>query len=294
MGRFFRTLVILGVIIAGGLWFASAPPSSPEDLAALTGDAEAGRVTFAAAGCASCHVAPGTEPGDTPVLAGGKRFTTDFGTFIAPNISPDPNAGIGGWSDADLIHAVQAGVSPSGSYYFPVFPTHAYGLAETQDVADIVAYLRTLPADATPSQPHEIGLPFNIRRAQWGWRLLFAPGDFVMAADTPDLERGRYLVETLGHCAECHTPRNGLGGLDRTRWMAGAPLPTGEGKVPGLTPDQLFWDEGDIIRYLTSGFTPEFDVAGGEMAEVVLNTAQLSDADRAAIAAYIVALPPQN
>ena len=156
---------------------------------------------------------------------------------------------------------------------------------------DLIAHLRTLPADATPTKPHDVAFPFTIRRGLWLWRVLFAPADWVAPADTPELERGRYLVEALGHCAECHTPRNVLGGLQISAWLSGAPLPVGDGKVPGLTSDHLDWSAVDIAEYLKSGFTPEYDVVGGEMADVVENTSQLTDEDRAAIAAYVKALP---
>ena len=288
--RLLRWVLALAVLGAAGAWILSAPPRPDPDLATLTGDAEAGALVFAAAGCASCHIAPEAEPGGVPVLSGGKAFATDFGTFYAPNISPSPD-GIGGWTDAQIIHAVQAGVSPDGRYYYPAFPTHAYALAETRDIADLVAHLRTLPVDATPTRPHDVGFPFSIRRSLWGWRLLFAPKDWIVDVEGPELERGRYLVEALGHCGECHTPRNALGGLKSDAWLTGAPLPTGKGRVPGITPGILGWSKTEIANYLESGFTPEFDVAGGEMVDVIANTSQLTDADRAAIAAYLVALP---
>jgi mono/diheme cytochrome c family protein len=113
-----------------------------------------------------------------------------------------------------------------------------------------------------------------------------------MPAPTPELEAGRYLAEALAHCGECHTPRNAMGGLDRSRWLAGAPNPSGEGRIPNITPAALDWSAADIAEYLKSGFTPEFDTAGGSMAAVVAGTSRLSDADRAAIAAYVKAVPP--
>lgn len=285
----------LGIVALAVLgWIVSAPPGPDPALGDVAGDAEAGAITFAAAGCASCHLAPGVELGDAPpVLAGGKPFATDFGTFHAPNISPDPVHGIGDWTDAEVIHAIRAGVSPDGHYYYPAFPSHAYALAEPQDIADIVAYLRTLPADATPSVPHDVGFPFTLRRALFGWRVLYGrPVWTGPEGETEQVARGRYLAEALGHCAECHTPRGALGGLRRDRWMAGAALPTGEGRVPGLTPAQLDWSADEIAAYLRSGFTPDFDVAGGEMVEVIANLSRLPEEDRAALAAYVKALAP--
>ena len=290
MKRLWRGLALL--IAAGmlGGYVLTQPQPLPDDaLAGITGDATRGAVIFAAAGCASCHRAPGADDGP---LSGGRAFPSDFGTFHAPNISPDPTHGIGAWSDMQLANAIQRGVSPAGAHYYPAFPYTAYQKASTQDIADLIAHLRTLPADATPSIPHDVGFPFNIRRSIGGWKLLFGGNDWVLTGDlTAEHERGRYLVEALGHCGECHTPRNALGGLDQSRWLAGAPNPSGKGRIPNITAGGLDWSAQDIAIYLDSGFTPDFDSAGGEMAEVVLNTAQLSDADRASIAAYLKAVP---
>ncbi|MGR3578507.1 MAG: c-type cytochrome, partial [Sagittula sp.] len=130
---------------------------------------------------------------------------------------------------------------------------------------------------------------FNIRRSLGGWKLLFFSDDYVMPAG--DNERGRYLAETLAHCGECHTPRNALGGLDKGRWLAGAPNPSGQGTIPALTPDKLTWSATDVAYYLETGFTPDFDSVGGHMAEVVDNFSKLSAEDRTAVANYIKALP---
>ena len=266
------------------------PQPLPADaLAGLTADAERGRLAFAAAGCSSCHYPPDMSEGP---LAGGRPFATDFGTFYAPNITPHPEAGIGGWSDLDLASAIVRGVSPEGQHYYPAFPYASYIRADLQDVVDLIAHLRSLPADPTPSRPHDVGFPFSIRASLGGWKWLFVdPAPVVAVADDPTLARGQYLVEALGHCGECHTPRNVLGGLDLSRWLSGAPIPGGEGRTPGIDPGSLTWSESDIAAYLASGFTPEFDTAGGEMAAVIRNTRQLPEADHAAIAAYLKAVP---
>lgn len=290
-----RKRVLLGgavVLTALAGWGLTAPASLAPDTVLSGGNAEDGARVFAAAGCASCHMAPDTEAEDLPVLAGGKRFTSNFGTFVAPNISSDATHGIGAWSDYDLANAIQAGVSPDGAHYYPAFPYTSYAKASPQDIADLIAYLRILPADATPSAPHEVGFPFNIRRSVGGWKLLFGNDDWVVAGELgPEQARGRYLVEALGHCAECHTPRNALGGLQTANWMRGAPNPSGEGRIPSIHPDDLGWSARDIAIYLGSGFTPDFDTVGGEMVDVVENMAKLTDADREAIAAYLIALP---
>ncbi len=267
-------------------------PLDPEFGSGLVADAQAGALVFAAAGCVSCHAAPEAGGEDILKLAGGHAFASDFGTFYAPNISPDAGAGIGSWTLPEFARALQAGVSPGGQHYYPAFPYTAYAHMEPQDVADLWAYMQTLPTDATPSRAHDVGFPFNIRRSLGGWKLLFAKEDYVLAGDLSEqVQRGRYLVEGLAHCGECHTPRNALGGIDRSAWLGGAPNPSGKGRIPNITPGQLQWSEDEIIEYLTSGFTPDFDSAGGEMASVISNMAQLPEADRAAIAAYLKAVP---
>jgi mono/diheme cytochrome c family protein len=289
------TLAALLVAVAGAAgWFLSTPrPYAAATFAGTTGDAARGEAVFHAAGCASCHHAPGATGEAKLVLAGGQRFATAFGTFVAPNISPHPTAGIGGWSVADLGNALMAGVSPDGRHYYPVLPYTAYVRMTPGDVADLHAFLMTLPPDAAPSAPHEIGLPFSIRRGLGLWKRLYLDPAPVVAGNLTEAERrGRYLVEALGHCGECHTPRDALGGLDRARWLAGAPNPTGEGRIPNITPAALTWSEAEIAAYLETGFTPDFDVAGGHMAAVVENFVRLTPQDRAAVAAYLKRVPP--
>lgn len=290
--RLLALLVILAVAGLGVFWVVTAPDPLPDDtFTGLTGDAARGEQVFWAGGCASCHSAPGAEGEERLVLAGGRAFASDFGTFHAPNISPT-DAGIAGWSVTDLGNAMMRGVSPGGAHYYPAFPYTSYVKAAPQDVADLHAFLQTLPASDTASIAHDVGFPFNIRRLLGGWKLLFFREDWVLAeAGDETLQRGRYLAEALGHCAECHTPRNALGGLDTARWLAGAPSPDGRGTIPNITPAKLDWTEADIAAYLKTGFTPDFDSAGGEMAEVVQNMSHLPDADIAAIVAYLKAVP---
>ena len=289
MVRWGLFLTIIGAAI---FWMVTQPDIvSDEALAGLTSDPSAGAEVFTAAGCASCHAGKDATGEAKLLLSGGQRFPSEFGTFIAPNISPDPTNGIGGWSEADFASALLHGTAPGGDHYFPAFPYTSYNKMTMQDVVNLHAYIKTLPPVATPSAPHEVGFPFSIRRNLGGWKFLFMDRDWVAGADTEQMERGRYLVEALAHCAECHTPRNMLGALDTSQWMRGAPDPSGTGRVPGIAPDQLGWSEADIVEYLTTGFTPEFDTAGGHMVSVIENTAQLPESDRKAIAAYVLALP---
>jgi len=296
MPPFLRWIIALALLGAGVFWVVTIPGDvSENEVAGLEGDPERGEPLFWAAGCANCHAAPGAEGEARLVLAGGQKFPSGFGTFLAPNISPDPEHGIGDWSLREVARAMTKGVGRNGAHLYPAFPYNSYDMAQVQDVADIYAYVMTLPADATPSQPHEVGFPFNIRRSLGGWKLLFQREGWMVAGDLSEQQqRGRYLVEALGHCGECHTPRNALGGWQSAKWLGGAASPDGKGRIPNITPGALDWSEADIAYYLETGFTPDFDSAGGEMAVVVQSTAKLPPEDRAAIAAYLKAVPAVN
>nr|WP_127104637.1 cytochrome c [Pararhodobacter zhoushanensis] len=297
MKRLVQGAIVLAALGGGVFWVLTRPSALPEEtLAALTAhdaDAARGEAVFWQGGCASCHTGPGvgfdalTEA--RLVLGGGREFATPFGTFYAPNISMDPQQGIGTWTLTEFATALTEGVSPEGEHYYPAFPYTTYTHATPGDVADLWAFWQTLPADPTPSRAHDVSFPFSMRRAVGMWKLLNFNTDFVRPVPTDPVEsRGHYLVEALGHCGECHTPRDALGGLDRANWLAGAPNPVGQGRIPALPPQG--WSAFDITAYLETGFTPEFDTAGGEMAGVIANTSRISAQDRAAIGAYLVTL----
>ncbi len=294
MRRFIRWVIFLGLIgLCVGWWLTRPMTANPEDIALVSGDVTRGERVFYAGGCSSCHAAPKAEGADKLKLGGGLAFKTEFGTFYAPNISPHEN-GIGGWSALDLVNAMKHGTSPEGQHYYPAFPYTSYAKARVADIVDLKAYLDTLEPIETANIPHDVGFPFNIRRSLGGWKLLFMDDGWVLETDDPLVEKGRYLVEGLGHCSECHTARNLLGGAKLGRWLGGGPNPDGEGRIPNITPHDtgLTWSTEDIIEYLESGFTPEFDVAGGSMTDVVGNLGELTPEDRAAIAAYLKAVPP--
>jgi mono/diheme cytochrome c family protein len=292
MARLLRVLVALGVLCGGLAWYVTAPVvRDTATLEKLTGDKAQGETVFWASGCASCHMAPGAKGADQLVLAGGLALPTQFGTFSAPNISSDPEQGIGGWSIATFAHALQDGVTPEGEHEYPAMPYVAYAKMEPQDLVNLKAYVDSLPASATPNKDHELSFPFNIRRTLGIWKLVSGNTDYVLQGDmTPEVTRGRYIAEALAHCGECHTPRNELGGLKRTSWLSGSVIDDGRAKVPNITPAKLDWSDADIFTYLTTGATPEFDFAGGAMAHVVENMGHLPQGDVKAIVAYLKAV----
>jgi mono/diheme cytochrome c family protein len=271
-----------GLLLLGAAWTACGQQ----------GDAQRGLYISKAAGCVGCH----TEARDNAQpFAGGRALKTPFGTFYGPNITPHPQAGIGRWSEQDFMRALREGRSPDGAHYFPAFPYPSFTRINDQDLRDLWAYLRTLPPSSRASEPHNLKFPFGWRWLVWVWKLFFFnPGPF-----TPDpsasavVNRGSYLVNALGHCGECHTPRNFLGGMKRNRYLAGAKL--GEGaSAQNLTPTRLKKkSDAEVKEFLETAMTPDGDVAAEAMAEVVRNTtSQLTPADLDAVVAYLRSLPP--
>jgi mono/diheme cytochrome c family protein len=275
---------------AAAVWHLTAP----EAVAALpphTADLANGRAMFFAGGCASCHMTPKDK--DATRLGGGLKLHTAFGEFFVPNISPDRQDGIGAWSEAQFVAAVSRGVSPAGEHLYPAFPYPSYARMRVGDVRDLFAYLKTLPPVAGRAPPHDLKFPFDIRRTVGLWKLLF----FDDAPFTPDprqsaeWNRGAYLVNGPGHCAECHSPRNALGAVVASRRFSGGPSPTGQGEVPSIRQDKLgAWTVDDIMQTLTTGDTPDADRVGAAMTEVVRSVSRLSDADRHAMAVYVKSL----
>ncbi len=293
--------IVLALVAAAGFWAATMPrPLSEAKLAALPeGDAARGETWFWAGGCVSCHAKAGAQGDARFRLAGGQRLNSDFGTFEVPNISPDPEDGIGSWSRADFVNAMLRGLSPDGRHLYPAFPYASYARMEPADVVDLWAYMQTLPPVEGSAPETQLAFPFSIRRGIGLWKLAFLTDDPVIAVDEGDpvLARGRYLVEGPGHCGECHTPRNWAGAMETARWLGGAPNPEGRGRVPNITSGDGglgSWSADDIAYYLESGFTPDFDSVGGSMAAVQRNIAMLAGSDRDAIAAYLQAVPPQE
>lgn len=278
-----RTLMLAAVLLAAG------------GSAAAQDVVKKGEYLFHAAGCYGCHTNVAAKG---PPLAGGRALKTPFGTFYSPNITSDRTHGIGSWSDAEFVRAVKGGVDKAGRHLFPAFPFPSYAGMTDEDARAIKAYIFTLPAVATPNRPHEVSPPFGWRISAWGWQLLFFNGPAAAplpAGASEEVKRGHYLANALGHCGECHTPRNMLGVLDLSRHLGGNPSGPG-GRIPNITPDKTgigAMSDEDLMTLLDTGMTPDGDVLGGEMAEVVQETtSKLTPADRKALIAYLKAVKP--
>jgi len=292
---------------AVALWILTIPAVVPASaLPHYVPGVENGRTMFNAGGCASCHAVPNEDPDkvDRTRLGGGLALKTPFGTFDVPNISPDPQDGIGRWSEANFVTALWKGTAPDGTNLYPEFPYTSFQYMRLDDVRDLFAYLKTLPPVPGKVRGHDLKFPFDIRRLVGLWKLLFLHGGpFVPdPSKSAQWNRGAYLVNGPAHCAECHSPRNALGAIIESERFAGGPSPDGNGWVPNITPAGLShspfgdfqWSEQDMTSFLGDDMTPSGDFAGAAMAEVIRNTSLLSHDDRAAMANYILSLPPRQ
>lgn len=301
MRRIGLALALLVVLGAGGFWLLTSPSLSRAGLEPVPAgalDLANGARVFYAGGCSSCHATPDQD--DKTRLGGGYPLRSPFGTFYVPNLSPHPQDGIGSWTPAQFLRAMRGGVSPDGRHYYPSFPYTSYQRMSATDARDLFGFLNTLPAIEGRARDHDLPFPYNVRRGLGLWKLAFLDGE-AFAPDpekSPSLNRGAYLIEALGHCVECHSPRNPLGAIPADRRYAGGPNPEGgRGFVPNITPHESGlkdWTKGDVVEVLTSGLTPVGDSVGSSMTSVVRNTAQLPAADREAMAEYIRALPPRE
>jgi mono/diheme cytochrome c family protein len=285
--------VAAGAFAAAAFFYLTVPEAVPaEALGPHTPNLANGRTMFLVGGCASCHAVP-KQP-DRTRLGGGLALGSPFGTFHVPNISPDPNDGIGTWTEAQFVTAMVKGVSPGGDHLYPAFPYTSYQRMSHGDLRDLFAYLKTLPPVAGRAPAHELPFPFTVRRGLGLWKLLFLDGMPFQTdpAQSAEWNRGAYLVNGPGHCAECHSPRNALGAIVASRRFEGGPAPDGQGGVPSITQKKLHdWSVDDIADTLKTGMTADADRVGGPMVDIVRNTSQLSDADRHAMAVYVKSLP---
>jgi mono/diheme cytochrome c family protein len=275
--------LLLSVVLLLGTFFENALAQT---------DFKRGQYLAKVGGCVGCHTEE--KQGAVP-FAGGRALKTPFGTFYGPNITPDQQAGVGRWSEADFLKAMRFGVRPDGAHYFPAFPYPSFTKSTDPDLKDLWAYLRRLPPSARASRPHDLRFPFGFRFLLWGWKwFFFKPGPFAPEPSrSASLNRGAYLVDALGHCGECHTPRNFLGGPKKSRYLAGGKLPVG-GYAPNLTPTRLKKvSDKDLKEFLQSGQTPDGDVVAETMGEVIRETtSQLASPDLDALIAYLRSLPP--
>jgi mono/diheme cytochrome c family protein len=261
-------------------------------LAAAAGDPKRGEYLVRAGGCLGCHT---EDRKDAVPFAGGRALKTPFGTFHGPNITPHPQAGIGRWTEADFVRAMRHGRRPDGANYFPAFPYPSFTKIRDADLSDLWAYLRTLPPSARANQTHDLWFIFGWRFlvTVWKW-FFFTPGPYVNIQGASEIvNRGAYLVQALGHCGECHTPRNFLGAPKRGRFLAGGRVP-GDREAPNITPSGLeLWSDANLKEFFATGVTPDDETASEEMYEVIRNTtSRLTPQDIAAMIAYLRSLPP--
>ncbi|WP_454630737.1 c-type cytochrome [Bradyrhizobium cenepequi] len=252
---------------------------------------ERGRYLTVLSDCASCH----TVPGSNRPFAGGRSIETPFGNIVAPNITPDPETGIGSWSDDQFDAAIRGGVGPDGSRLYPAMPYNAYTKMSREDVLAIRAYLNTLTPVSNAVEADTLPFPFNIRAAMRVWNALyFKQGEHRPdPSKTAEWNRGAFLVNGPGHCGACHTPKTFLGGDKTAQYLQGSYL---QGwSAPDITNDAHLglgkWSKEDLVSYLRTGHN-RITAATGPMGEVVtLSTAQMSDPDLNAIATYLKSLP---
>jgi mono/diheme cytochrome c family protein len=286
--------LLAGLLLGVAAQLAAADDEMPSPDASSA--VERGHYVVYAAGCIACHTAEGD---DAKFLAGGRALETDFGTFYTPNITPDEETGIGGWTLAQFSAALKNGVSPDGDPLYPAFPYTSYNGMSDEDVGDLFAYLQTIEPVRNEVPDHDLKFPYNFRSGLWMWRkLYFEPEPFTPnPAKSAEWNRGAYLVNHKSHCGECHTPRNFMGAMDADELLMGGVGPEG-GKIPDITQHKSGignWSRNALLSFLESGFMPDGDVVGGSMYEVVTDsTSHLTDADREAIATYLMDLPTAN
>jgi len=274
-----------------GVGLSAAPANA-------AGDAARGAYVAALAGCKACHT---DIKGRGAPFAGGRALKSPYGTFYVPNITPDRETGIGAWSEGEFIRAMTRGLAPDGSHYYPAFPYTSYTRMNGRELIDLKAYLDSLPPVRSKVRPHELRFPYNLRPLLGVWKILFFdPAPF---RDTPgksaSWNRGAYIVTGPAHCGECHTARNFYGATDDAFALAGTRKGPDGKTVPNITPHPRQgigkWKPDGIVSLLKDGALPDGDVVGGAMADVVEHGSSLwTDADRRAVAEYLISLPARK
>ena len=284
------------LLAASGLlvfWMASAPhPFTAADIPTHSANLENGKLMYNIGGCISCHASvAGAE-----VPTGGKPLKSPIGILYPPNLTPDPETGLGKWSDVDFVNAMQKGLRPDGGHLIPAFPYTSYAHMKIEDVLDLKAYLASLPPVINPATPHEVlALPI-IRRGLglWQWIGLDDAKFAIDPKQSPSWNKGAYLVLGPGHCGECHTPRTIFMSSDQSRLFQGGPHPDGKGKVPsirGLVERGRYKDAKDLVLAFQNGEELGYDkMSASGMGEVQRNIAKLPEADIQAIAEYVTSL----
>ncbi|MDB5476522.1 MAG: hypothetical protein JWP49_2033 [Phenylobacterium sp.] len=289
------SLAVIGVIVAAAIAYWPAGPARAVAAPARTPELIArGQYIATAADCVACHTTEGGQ-----LYAGGRAFKLPFGTIYSPNITPDRETGIGGWTDAAFLRAVKQGVDDDGQELYPALPYTSYHRMSDGDVLALKAYLDTLPAAHAPNHPNALSFPFNQRPLVRFWKILFMPrSGFAPDASKPaDWNRGAYLVTALGHCGECHTPRNLMYGLKTGQALSGE---TVQGwSAWNITSDPHHgiggWGAGDIAAYLKSGYAPGRGAANGPMKEAIdYSLSKLTPDDLTAIAVYLKSTPASD
>lgn len=248
----------------------------------IVGDPKRGEYVALTGGCIACHT---NHADDGATLAGGVPISTPFGTFYSPNISSDNTAGIGLWTTDEFITAMSVGVSPSNEHYYPSFPYTAYSVMSARSLIDLKAWLDTAEPVVKKAPEHDLNWPFSTRSGLFLWKALF----FNPLRTIDTIDRGSYLVNGPGHCAECHSPRKLLGGLTNRSLTGNSRGPDGE-SVPGITATDLsMWSIEDLVLFLEVGITLSGDFTGGHMSDVIeYGTSLLSTEDRTSIAQFLL------
>jgi mono/diheme cytochrome c family protein len=290
MRRWALALGVVAVVAVGlGIYFLKPVTGPARDLT-LVGDVERGNYLIRLGGCVACHT-DATE--GRAFLSGGAGLETPFGTFVPPNITSHPDAGIGDWTIEQFSAAMSDGMGPEGHLY-PAFPYENYTLMSDQEIVDLYAALMATEPVAEPAAESQVPFPFNVRLIMAGWKnLFFAPDRFEPEEGRDAIyNRGKYLAYGPAHCVACHTPRNAVGAVEWDQAFTGSPGGTG-GRAPAITAEALTeegYDVATLAQTLKDGFTPNFDVLGGPMGEVIADsTSQWTDEDLTAVATYLLA-----